>query len=79
MLVLAGAFLVSLVLLIPGILFVKLKHGASLSQCIGLLAGYLVLWLIGGVALTRLRKHDALWGTAWGVCFFVLLFLSWRL
>jgi len=79
-LLLGAALLVALALLIPGILIFKLTHGASKPNCSALLATYVAIW--GGLllCLSRMRKpgHDAVFGVVWGLCFFTLLFLSWR-
>jgi hypothetical protein len=78
-LVFGGTLVLALALLVPGILFVKLRHGAPALHCAGLFGGYVGLWALGVVGVLRLGRHDAVWGTAWGLCFFALLFLSWRL
>ena len=74
-----GAAVVALALLIPGILVFKLLHGASVLTCFGILAGYVAAWIVGLLGIIRFGTHEAVWGTAFGLCFLALLFLSWRL
>lgn len=74
-----AAAALALVLFIPGILLVKLTHGASALHCVWLFVAYIMLWVIGAFGLVRFSRHDAIWSTGWGICFLALLVLSWRL
>ncbi len=74
-----AAVVVALALLIPGVLAYKLAHGASGLGCAAILAGYAASWAVLVFLLARFRERSAMWGIAFGFCFYGLLFLSWRL
>ena len=74
-----AAAVIALALLIPGVLAYKLAHGASGLRCAVILAGYAASWAVMLLLLTRFRARSAVWGILFGLCFYALLFLSWRL
>ena len=72
-------WIVSLMLLIPGVLVYKLAHGASQLKCLEIVAVYGVscaatLFLIG-----PLKKRSAVLAVVFGLCYYGLLFLSLKL
>jgi hypothetical protein len=74
-----AAVVVALALLIPGVVVYKLSHGASGRSCAAILAGYTANWIVLLLLLGRYRERSATWGILFGLCFYGLLFLSWRL
>jgi hypothetical protein len=70
---------IALALLIPGVVVYKLVHGASGLSCAAILAGYAANWAALLLLLARYHKRSATWGILFGLCFYGLLFLSWRL
>jgi hypothetical protein len=66
-------------LAIPVILIYKFAHGASLLFCLFLLATYLGSFAGTIFLMVRMKRLDSVWGTLFGLSFFVLLFLSLRL
>jgi uncharacterized BrkB/YihY/UPF0761 family membrane protein len=66
-------------LAIPGITFYKMKHGADARVCYSIFAGYIFIWAAFVALHLRFRQRDKLWASLFGVCFYALLFLSWRL
>ena len=74
-----GVAVVALALLIPGVLIYKLAHGASALSCVAVLAAYVASWVVTLLLLARHRERSVLWGILFGLCFYGLLFWSWRL
>jgi hypothetical protein len=73
------AYLLAVTLAIPGMLFYKLAHGAQLTFCLSILAGYILSFMVLLFLLARFKKHSAICGVLFGICYFALLYLSWKL
>lgn len=66
-------------LAIPGIAFYKMKHGTEGWICYTIFASYILIWTAFIALHFRFRKRDKLWAILFGICFYALLFLCWRL
>jgi predicted membrane protein len=70
---------IAVILAVPGITFYKLKHGADSLVSYSILSGYVLIWAVFVALHLRFRKQDKLWAIVFGICFYVLLFWSWKL
>ena len=74
-----AVLVLALALLIPCVVVYKLAHGASAVRCAAILTAYALTGISSLFLVVRHRDRSKTWGILFGLCFYGLLFLSWRL